>query len=461
MVFRFKKPTKVRSFIEVFIFTFIVLSIILTVGLLAGIGLGNSVTNDEVHPLVQELWDDNVAGDNIHTPLVGNPIKLTLDNSDVQDAKIEQTFAYPDGRIYGLGRDATNQEMIFQRNNNDATWKFYDYMYVSSLASLDEIMEAYAEDETAQILAILLALLVIDIFIAVIIAAVIASFNPYGRVGVGFNLWLFRRLKGRLGRWLNATRLFDFDKDDQWYIERHLVYDLDLHNSRAMIRELLVKRWRDFWFLPAAIVIFLVVTFRGVIEFIVFDPNLLAVQKTDDATLIYILMFFLMSILVSILIAFYYPGVWSFTDIGLKKYRTSERGDIEVIQSLGSVIRNGLEIVFGVTTIFSLSSITNEFFASETPLGVSDNLVMATFEFFRKFAGMIVFFFLIVCFVLPPVLGIGLVHFSKNHMRILVETREELVKTLNTPVGTLQPMVELLASDDAIQVYSDGELETM
>ena len=44
---------------------------------------------------------------------------------------------------------------------------------------------------------------------------------------------------------------------------------------------------------------------------------------------------------------------------------------------------------------------------------------------------------------------------------LIVETREELVKTLNTPVGTLQPMVELSTSDDAIQVYSDGELEKM
>ncbi|MFW9915483.1 MAG: hypothetical protein ACFFGZ_07705 [Candidatus Thorarchaeota archaeon] len=460
MVFRFKKPTKVRSYIEVLIFTFIVLSIILTVGLLVGIGLGNSVTNDEVHPLVQELWDDNTAGDNVHTPRSDDPIKLTLANSDVRDAKIEATFEYPDGRIYGFGRDDAGQDMIFQRNINDNTWKFYDYMYASRLASVDEILEAYSENETAQMLALLLVLLIINVLVAVIIAAVIASFNPYGRMGVGFNLWLFRRLKGRLGRWLNATRLFDFDKDDQWYIERHLVYDLELHNSRAMIRELLIKRWRDFWFLPAAIVVFLVVTFRGVLEFIIYDPNLLAFEKTDS-TLIYILMFFLMSILVSILIAFYYPGVWSFTDIGLKKYRTSEKGDIEVIQSLGSVIRNGSEIVFGATTILSLSSITNEFFASETPLGVSDNFFMVTFEFFRKFAGMLVFFFLIVCFVLPPVLAIGLVHFSKNHMRILVETRKELVKTLNTPVGTLQPMVELSTSDDAIQVYSDGELEQM
>ncbi|MHA2273759.1 MAG: hypothetical protein ACXACI_18070, partial [Candidatus Hodarchaeales archaeon] len=78
MVFRFKKPTKARSYIEVLIFTFIVLSIILTVGLLVGIGLGNSVTNDEEHPIVQELWDDNDTGDNEHFSHHSDPIKLTL-----------------------------------------------------------------------------------------------------------------------------------------------------------------------------------------------------------------------------------------------------------------------------------------------------------------------------------------------------------------------------------------------
>ncbi len=465
------------------------LSVLLVVATFLGSLSGNAAKTTE-HPILKKLnKDENATLCYLYT----TETQLYNDYKDIRaisDTESASTFTIPaisdiEGKIkyiyhydidstgeyieYGIGETSTFEDAIwvtdhtkwkdYDDGNTVQEWEFYDYQKTFTLTSPSKLIDDLFSENSIEILSVLWVILLLDIIITSIFGLFIARINPYGRIGVPFNLWFFQRLNGRLGRWLSMLKLFDYKPNDQWFVERHLVYKLDFRNARTIARELLIKRWRDVWFLPTAVVVFLMTSFEQFFkEFILSLSNDKQYEPYH-----FIAILFILSIVVSLLLATYYPAVWTYTDIGLKKYRISATGDMENVQSFGQAIRERIEILFGFTTVLSLGALSLEVVNPEglPPSTQTSGSLLTLLELTITFTSIIAFFLIITCFVAPIIIVVGLVHFSKNHVRVMTETRKQLVIRFDTLVGTIQPNIEFARSDEAIHVYIDDKEEAI
>lgn len=426
-------------------------------------------------PLLKQIFEDQANGTYVWS-YGGYPL-------DVENYESGQTFAtgwiddiFSDQYgipVYALGIDFKGNPSIFRWNLLNLKWDWIGTQFRTQVRPINLILSdliANYENNMPR----LFFFIIINSIIAVFVGLFIGIINPYGRIGVKFNVWFFNRLKGKFGRFLNALQIFNFKRSDNWFIEKHMVYDFNFSSTTSMIRELFVKRWHDIFFLPAALIIFLLTIFNA--DQFVYDlidinwfkslfPESIA---TDSYEFVVFLVVSLLSAFVTILLAFYYPMIWTYSDMGLKKYRLDKfTGDVERVNNLGFVLRAGFEVFLGFTTLLSLGQITRElqlFFnpamdPSFRTIVNGSNSFIPWFVLFFDAIGAIAFFLIIISFSVPIIIVVAYLYFSMNHMKVIAETRKKLVIDSKVLLGTIQPSVGFITDDDVIQVYYDDKVE--
>jgi len=387
---------------------------------------------------------------------------------------IEEVFLDQQGQSeYALGKNERDQPSIFSWNVERRKWEYTGPKYELRFKTLGEIFTNVFSRMTS-ILPKILLLMLLEAFVAFIVGVIIAYINPYGRLGASFNAWFFRRIQGILGTFLGKTQIFNVSPDDNWYIERSYIYDFDISRTTKLIKELYIKRWHDIFFLPAALIIFLLTTLNvGTLIYDIF--NIQVVLRTflpfriDDQFVVF-LMVSIVSIFVTVLLSFYYPMVWAYSNMGLKKFRINPHtGDVDQISNLGVVIRSGIEIFFGFTTLLSLGEISTELHFVFNPTAEphfreilsSMDISLAIWDLLFSFIGALAFFLIIIAFAVPIIITVSYFYFSTTHMKVIAETRKKLVLENNVNLGTINSEIGILQNDDVIQLYLDDETETI
>ncbi|MFW9996917.1 MAG: hypothetical protein ACFFD4_33050 [Candidatus Odinarchaeota archaeon] len=399
---------------------------------------------------------------------------LLIDNSEVSNVRLRTIYEYVNGTYFGIAREEDGEQEYLLRSENGQYWNLLLTRKIRISKPLDkligDIIDTFIGSFTnpgseMPVLLIVLALTGAMV-ISVILGSIFSFVNPYEHIGTRFNTWFFRRVNGRLGWILHKTGLFDFDPDSSWFIEKHFVYNFEFYSTKTVLKELYVNRWRDIFFLPAAITIFVIVSLgidQRIARLHVQGKGLLL---GSDNPFDFILVAFLISLLVSLILAFYYPAVWTFSDIKLKRYSVSQDGDIHAFGNLGNTIRSGVELFFGFTTLFSIGSLGANLFNSEN-MTLSDILrfnvsspaliILHIFDVLNFFIISIIAFIMITIFVVPSIAMMSFIHFRGNHIKLLVETRKALT-AVGIPAATIQPNI---LSDELADIVEETDMSKL
>jgi hypothetical protein len=279
----------------------------------------------------------------------------------------------------------------------------------------------------------------------VAIAFIVIILGLWRRLGKRLTTRFALAFKGRIGRMLEMTQFFEFSGD--WYLEAIAVHDYNFTGWRPAFKELITERWRDTIFFPvslAATISVLLVTISNRPEFfwsvMVIAPIL------------------------PILLSFWTPFVWTMQDSGLKRVNWGETGDVNAIERISNIVRDGFNKLVGIGAILGLGTAgSTAIRESITGLSSDSQFLTASIESLLSFnlnflvsTGIwtIGLFFLICAASLPGVVLTSLVYLNRGQIDNVRVLRERMKKA-HIMFGTSQQVMQ----DHDVSVYYDSSKE--
>ncbi|MFW9994055.1 MAG: hypothetical protein ACFFD4_18570 [Candidatus Odinarchaeota archaeon] len=320
-------------------------------------------------------------------------------------------------------RDPNAEQVLIKQTPDGKKVPIGDYFIVTNRPILEwlgtmALVVWTHTDEFIYIISRLLAVVIIGVIAGFITAFVFTATRINRYIAKVWTFFVIKRLRGKVGRLLtNIPGLFDFGGD--WYLEEAFVNVIDLSRLRPTVRELLRERGYDVLIFPTAL-----------------TSTLLAILMTLIPSELRAKVLFLLPALAPVgllVLILYYSLVWGTDEGGFRKFDISPQGDITTVQSLGSIIRDGLGIIVSFSGILSLASI-----AVDVTRGISDTQETATGTV--KIAGnisfdlfgiiLLVFWTVGLFLVLMASLSVGtaiiaLSYLQNTHLEVIKKIREK------------------------------------
>ncbi|MFW9930320.1 MAG: hypothetical protein ACFFD1_13070, partial [Candidatus Thorarchaeota archaeon] len=207
-----------------------------------------------------------------------------------------------------------------------------------------------------QIIPLILILIAINIAFSFIVIIL----GLWRRLGKRITPKFALSFKGRIGYVLELTQFFEFSGD--WFLESIAVHEYDFRGFRPAFKELVTERWRDTIFFPVSLVATL---------------SLLIVTLTNKPELFLSLL--IIAPVLPLLLAFWTPFIWIIDDSGLKRVNYGEPGDINAINRISTIIRDGFNKLVGIGALLGLGTAGSSAIRS-TYVPIDQSILTSSFE---------------------------------------------------------------------------------
>jgi hypothetical protein len=238
----------------------------------------------------------------------------------------------------------------------------------------------------------------------------------------------YKIFSGRLGSILSKVYLFDLDGDT--FCDEGFISEFHSLSERELFQELNFNRGRDIFLFPVFISAFFATYLFNIIY-----SSITAIQFGEDyisylkLILIFIIPFFLglLPILVHSLLA---SPLLMLDEGGIKLVKFGEGGNIKSINGFGSIIRGGLDKIFGISALLSFIQVITSF--NDLPY-LTNSSNIQTWQALL----LILPFLLVLGGMLLPVSNLGILPIFKNYESIIGDLRRNLKKLNIETVGSI------------------------
>ena len=422
-------------------------------GIEEGIPGGNyffvKVNNFQLLPSVIVFENVLVNQELIYTDLIGTETNIAIGcyikrdiTAGLRCVQEGEVFVEHKGNILDSRGATDNPKLLIRRNGETLNYKF-GLLYIGEAKDVFQVLPFILNGPViANALENTLPTVMNLIVINVAIAIVVSIFGIWRRVGGRLTTRFALAFKGRIGKLLELTQFFQFSGD--WYLEAIAVHDYNFAGYRPAFKELITERWRDTIFFPVALAATL---------------SVLLVTVTNKPENFWSIL--IIAPILPILLTFWTPFIWTMQDSGLKRVNWGETGDVNAIERVSNIVRDGFNKLVGIGAILGLGTAgSTAIRANITGTSFDDQFLISSLESLLAFnlnfivsTGLwtIGLFFLICAASLPGVVLASLVYLNRGQIDNVKRLREQM-KRADIMFGTSTQMMQ----EHDVSIYYDS-----